>query len=72
MLKHRKWLLAGLVLLGTTYFTAYSDLGTHFLLKGIVIVPIQAAACLWLAYLYWSGQLKGTARHDDRPQSRKP
>lgn len=61
----KKILLASLlVLLGTAYFSSLSTLDTNFLLKSCaVLLPVQVGGTLYLLYLYWTGKIAGTARH---------
>ncbi len=69
ILKSKKLLLALLAIAGGSYFAAYSSLDQHFLAStGLVIVPLQVGACLYLLYVYWSGQIKGTSRYQERRQ----
>ncbi|WP_421655689.1 hypothetical protein [Leptothermofonsia sp. ETS-13] len=64
ILKQKKILLTGLLAIaGGAYFSAYSSLDSHFLLSVWVVLPLQVGACLYLLYVYWSGQVKGTSRY---------
>ncbi len=64
MVKQKKPILIGLLAIaGGVYFSTYSSLDSHFSLSAWVILPLQAGACLYLLYAYWSGQIKGTSRY---------
>lgn len=69
MLKPRKFALAALLAIaGGAFFTAYSSLESHFFISAWVILALQTGACLYLIYLYWSGQFKGTSRYQKQRQ----
>jgi hypothetical protein len=63
----------GLAIGGAAYFAAYSNLDTHFLTSaGLVIVPVQVGACVYLLYLFWTGRLRGTSRYQKQRQEHEP
>ena len=72
--KPKKAILAVLLAIaGGAYFTAYSTLDTNFLTSaGLVIVPLQVGACVYLLYQYWNGRLKGTSRYQKQRQEGEP
>ncbi|UBF25742.1 hypothetical protein K9N68_30025 [Kovacikia minuta CCNUW1] len=61
-----------LAIAGSTIFSAYSSLDSHFLVSSLILLPFQVGATLYLIFLYWSGQLKGTSRFQKQQQERKP
>lgn len=51
-------LMVALVPLAAAYFGSLSTLDSAFVAKSLLVVlPVQAGACAYLAYRYWSGRL---------------
>ena len=47
-----------LILLGLSYFSAFSYLEIPLFLKGyLAVVPLQVGTLLYVLYLYWQGRL---------------
>ena len=59
MLSRKLPLKAGLVLAGLIYFQIFSQLEITPLLKNfLILVPVQVAALVYVAYLHWITQHK--------------
>lgn len=57
----------GLALVGAAYFGAWSTLETQFFLKSLaILLPVQLGGTLYLLYLYWTGRIPGTLRHQQK------